>query len=328
MSRPQVVIVITARIKSSRLPGKVLEPLAGLTVLEHQVRRALSVGIPVIVAVPDDEPELYDYAIRLPVDRVYAGDPLDVVSRVYHAAKVLRPNIVVRGLPDCPYFDYPTSLKRAMYLAEFGAAEATRSRHPFGRQPVYGTDEPAYSWRMVERMLRDSNSFEREHFGSFVDTHRKCVNILYTPSPPSHLYRDPYRPFRLELDTPEDLMMLQRLVERTGYLASPTTAVSTLERNPELVVLNSGIDEVTGPVTSYVDYAEEHVGALTRSFPVGDGLLFGLDVNRDPVFCKAGVCFLGYSEDGVLVKVSGEKVWGGEVSCQCGAGRSWRYRTS
>lgn len=328
MNRPNIVIVITARLASRRLPGKVLINLGGHSALEIAVRRARQSGLPVIVTVPLNEPNLEAYVRGLPVDAISMGDPENVVSRIYQAAKPFSPSVIIRGLPDCPYFDYMSAKQRAEALLKYNIADATRSRHPYGREPIYGADEPAYSWRLVMHMLGVADDFEREHFGSYVDRHRPDVNILYTPSPSVDLYRDQYRPFRLELDVSEDVELLDQLMTQTGPLGSLSSAISILERCPDLARLNSHIQEQTGPVTSYLDYAEEFKLATQQTHEVDGGrFLIGLGRQYTPEFCSNGSCLIGYREaDGYLRRITGEKIKGGELTCPCGAGRVWQYR--
>ena len=283
--------------------------------------------MPVVISVPEDESALVDYARQLPVDRVVPGNPEDVVAQVYAAAKPYAPQVVIRGLPDCPYFDYEASMRRAHLLMRYSAAVATRSRHRFGRQPVYGADEPAYSWRLVEHMLGTAEDFEREHFGSFVDRRRTRVNLLWTPSPPQHLYQDFQRPYRLELDTEADLQMLRKLMYITGPTASVSAAVAVLERRPDLVRMNADIEEVTGPVISFVDFADEHEESYLRAYPIGDHCFFSLAEGLEAVFCSEARCFLGYrGEDGALHLLTGEQIRGGRVDCECGVGINWFWR--
>ena len=327
MSQTDIVVVITARLSSERLPGKVLEELVpGRSALDIQVQRALQIGYPVIVSVPENEPALVDIARKIPgVSKVSPGHPTNVIKQVYDAAKSFNPKVIVRGLPDCPYFDYFATRERAKYLLEYNAAHATRSYHPYGKDPIYGADEPAYSWELVERMLESVDPFEMENFGSYVDRHRLELNILYTPPLALDLYNDDSIRFRLELDTPEDLKMLRLLIEKTGIRATPRQAVWVLQRHPDWVRINSNIHEKTGPTVSYVDYLGEHKESLAWAIPLGD-CRFGLAKRFKPIFCLSGKDFLGYvdpKDPGVLVTHGGMRVTGGRINCTCGAGRTW-----
>ena len=77
-------IVVQARAGSSRLPGKVLMPLAGRTVLAHVIERCLAVeGVDVVCcAVPDGDADdaVAREAVRCGA-RVFRGSEADVLDR-------------------------------------------------------------------------------------------------------------------------------------------------------------------------------------------------------------------------------------------------------
>ena len=63
--------IISARWGSRRFPGKVLELLAGVPVLEHVVKRTAAAGVDVVVAIPhgDRDARIWDFCrnkLRVP----------------------------------------------------------------------------------------------------------------------------------------------------------------------------------------------------------------------------------------------------------------------
>ena len=105
----RVVAVIQARTGSSRLPGKVLEPLYGeMSILEFQCRRLRSMsGVDELVVATTDRPE--DDAITGLVAglglRVVRGSDTDVLSRFVAAADATLANTLVRVTSDSPLRD-------------------------------------------------------------------------------------------------------------------------------------------------------------------------------------------------------------------------------
>lgn len=100
----KTVCVIQARLKSTRLPGKVLFPLpTGRTVLEEVVYRCKQARRvdQVVVAIPDDEDSdlLVPFTLGATVVR---GPELDVLERYRRAAEVTGAQVVVRVTSDCP----------------------------------------------------------------------------------------------------------------------------------------------------------------------------------------------------------------------------------
>lgn len=114
----RVVVILQARTGSSRLPGKMLLPLAGRPLLGYLLER-LRAGAtiwPVIVATgdgPGDDrlstiAEAYGAA-------VFRGSEVDVLDRVYRAAVANAADLVVRLCGDNPLVD-PAAVDRAVAL--------------------------------------------------------------------------------------------------------------------------------------------------------------------------------------------------------------------
>jgi spore coat polysaccharide biosynthesis protein SpsF len=93
-------IVIFARLDSTRLPGKVLKPLAGAPMLDWTVRRCRAAGAPVMLATTgralDDPIAEYAAAADLPVFR---GNTHDVLGRALGAATAFV-RVHLRDRPD------------------------------------------------------------------------------------------------------------------------------------------------------------------------------------------------------------------------------------
>ncbi len=102
------VAIIQARMGSTRLPGKVLLPLAGKPALWHVVDRLRQVdSIAEVVVATSDEPG--DNAIREFCAehgvQVFSGSESDVLDRYYWAALQFEADPVVRVTGDCPLVD-------------------------------------------------------------------------------------------------------------------------------------------------------------------------------------------------------------------------------
>src|SRR4051794_35183830 len=102
------VIIVQARMTSSRLPGKVLMELADRPMLSQQIRRLKNcremdeiVIATTINATDDPVVELAD-AEGL---RWFRGSESDVLSRYVGAAHEAKAEIVIRITVDCPLID-------------------------------------------------------------------------------------------------------------------------------------------------------------------------------------------------------------------------------
>lgn len=117
----RVAVVIQARTGSSRLPGKVLMPAAGATLLERMIERVSDARTPTAVVVattglPADD-DLARLAHRAGAD-VVRGHATDLLDRHVAAARATRADAVVKIPSDCPLID-PAAIDRviATFLA-------------------------------------------------------------------------------------------------------------------------------------------------------------------------------------------------------------------
>lgn len=111
------VAVIQARHTSTRLPGKMILPLAGLPVIAHPVQRAQAVpGIDkVCVTIPDGDAQapLADAVEKLADVHLSRGPEEHLLTRFIIAARETGADTVVRLWGDCPAVD-PTLVELAL----------------------------------------------------------------------------------------------------------------------------------------------------------------------------------------------------------------------
>ena len=135
------VAVIQARHTSTRLPGKMLLPLAGMPVIEHIVRRARAVPAidHICVSIPDGDAQapLADFIETLEGVHLSRGPEEHLLTRFAIAAAETGADVIVRLWGDCPAID--PSLIRVM-LDTFNASKADwaylndKSGYPLGNE--------------------------------------------------------------------------------------------------------------------------------------------------------------------------------------------------
>src|SRR5207253_41208 len=138
------LVIVQARLGSTRLPGKILRPLGGRSVLAWVVRAALASGVgEVVVATTDltDDDATEKLAGRLGVDCV-RGEAADVLSRFVRAVQGRPDRTVVRITADCPLLD-PAIVRMAVAAFEAGAVDYVSTDLP--RSLPRGLDVEALS---------------------------------------------------------------------------------------------------------------------------------------------------------------------------------------
>jgi spore coat polysaccharide biosynthesis protein SpsF len=239
----KVVVVVQARLGSSRLPGKVLLPLAGAPLLQRMLERVLAAREvdEVVVATtraPRDEP-LRELGRRLGL-RVVSGHESDLLDRHRDAAQASRADVIVKVPSDCPLID-PAVIDRvvASYRAVPDAVDFVTNLHP----PTWpdGNDVEVMPVSVLEIAWHEARRpFEREHTTPFVWDQPERFRLLNVES---DLERDLSRSHRFTIDYPEDYALIERVyaalwsVERPIFSLADILAV--LDENPDWLALNA-----------------------------------------------------------------------------------------
>jgi spore coat polysaccharide biosynthesis protein SpsF len=244
-----VVAVIQARMGSTRLPGKILLPLADESVLAHTVIRARrarlvdSVTIATTTAATDDA--VVAEADRLGVD-AFRGSENDVLSRYAGAARAAGADIVVRITSDCPLLDSDLADQViTRYLSTPGLAYASNT---IVRTFPRGLDVEVFSAAALARANADATlAFEREHVTQHFHKHAGTFP-LGSVEGDVDLSRH-----RWTLDTPEDLAFMRAVFAGMSITSRAIPryldVVRFLDARPDIVALNASVEQRS--VTSY-----------------------------------------------------------------------------
>src|SRR5262245_34970465 len=104
----RIVVVVQARCASTRLPRKVLLPLAKRPLLQRMLERVLAAKTPSAVVVATT-PDRADDAIERVANEAgvgcFRGHPTDLLDRHLWAGIVFRADVVVKIPSDCPLID-------------------------------------------------------------------------------------------------------------------------------------------------------------------------------------------------------------------------------
>lgn len=206
----RVVAVVQARMTSTRLPGKVLEPIAGYPALELELERLTRATQPAEVVVatsvdPSDDP-IEDLG-RARGLRVVRGPLADVLERYRLASEQTAADAVVRLTGDCPLID-PAVVDECVRRWREGDAEYVANVIEPRTYPV-GMDTEVISVAALRTAADEaSDPYDREHVTPFVRSRPERFPQVAVRHQPS------LGAVRLTLDTPDDLAFLRELVGR------------------------------------------------------------------------------------------------------------------
>jgi spore coat polysaccharide biosynthesis protein SpsF len=204
----RAVVVLQARVGSSRLPGKVLTEIAGQTILAHCIRRLVAANVGEVIVATTTRPE--DAAVVAEAQRVgvraIRGPVDDVLSRFALAVVDWQGPYVFRATADNPAVDID-SPGRVLKVLEGGADYCVEEGLPVGAA-VEGMRTDA----LREAASAAHSAYDREHVTPYLRHNPGRFRVCPAPAPP-----ECYRPrLRLTVDTREDLSYVKSLLEQAG----------------------------------------------------------------------------------------------------------------
>ncbi|MFD2717305.1 cytidylyltransferase domain-containing protein [Hymenobacter monticola] len=240
----RVVVIIQARMNSSRLPGKVLLPLplsAETSILGHVVARAALVvpGPQVVVATStqaaDDAVVAAAQALQVPVFR---GDEQDVLGRFVGAAAAHQAEAVVRLTADNPAVD------PAFVRACVAHHQATQADYTLTTGLPLGTNVEVIAAAALRRAAdAATRPEEREHVTPYLRRHPNLFRLEELPCAVPAAVAG----LRLTVDYPSDYALLQLLYSElpAGFsLTDPAGLPALLAKHPWLAQINSQNSQV------------------------------------------------------------------------------------
>mgnify|MGYP001952011106 FL=1 len=236
----RIGIITQARMTSSRLPGKVLIPAGGRSMLDHHIDRLSSADLPVVLATTTnaaDDP-LADLGHRRGIE-VFRGSEDDVLSRFAGAASSAGLDVVVRVTSDCPLIDAALISDGVRRFVELDDPHAHVS-NVLERTYPRGFDFEVFAASALAEADRNATEpAEREHVTPYLYTGRSprsSIHSITQQVDASH--------YRVTLDTPEDLTVIRALIEDHGAAGLDVSEiVAVLDSHPELAAINSHVEQ-------------------------------------------------------------------------------------
>ncbi len=202
----KTVVIIQARMTSSRLPGKVILPLGQGTVLAEVLKRSKAIqGIDeVCCAIPIGEihdvlvPEIEKYGCT-----VYRGSETNVLERYYEAAKFLNADVIMRITSDCPLINSEVCAD-VLSLHMKNNAQYTCNNMP--PSWPHGYDCEVFGIKELEDAMQYSTL--PDDFEHVTEWMRRSLVVHNLQNPNGN-----ERHLRITLDTPEDYEFIKNYYE-------------------------------------------------------------------------------------------------------------------
>ncbi len=210
----KTIVMIQARLASSRLPRKVLQDIEGHSMLARVVNRARQATIPddVVVATTTEstDDELASVCEKQGWS-CFRGSNLDVLDRFYQAASAFDADFLVRVSSDCPLVD-PEILDRVVgELVNSSGTLDYAANILVPRTFPHGVDVEALTFEALKKSWTDATDVScREHVTPWIyqNPDRFRIRNVTNVVDESH--------YRWTVDTPEDLETVSRICRHFG----------------------------------------------------------------------------------------------------------------
>ncbi len=229
------LVIIQARMGSSRLPGKVLMDIEGKVLLGQLIDRispSKEVDKIIVATTSNAEDDAIEKFCMTSGVSCFRGSDWDVLDRFYQAAisSNERPKNIVRICSDNPLHSHQVvdAVLRNYYTSQ--ADYFSNSNH----EPDFledGFDTEVFSFEALESAWKNAKLLsEREHVCPYIKKYYKCgwkkMNAAYS--------------YKLSVDTLEDLNAVRAIFKANSNKPdfSIDDVVSTIMKHPEIMSIN------------------------------------------------------------------------------------------
>lgn len=240
VNKRRVIATIEGRLASTRLPGKIFYPLAGVPMIGRIAERIQQAkGVDEVVIATTDRPEdraVVDLGERLGV-RVYCGSVNDVSDRLLAAAAGA--DILVQITGDCPLVD-PVLIDQAIDLLEEKKVDYVSNSLYTNTYPI-GFDVRVFTIEALLRSMKlSSDPIDRVHGSYFIARRPDLFSRAGWDAPPELRFKG----LRLTVDEPADYKLISQIYEvlapKTPYFGVKDV-IDLMLQNPSWAEINAAV---------------------------------------------------------------------------------------
>jgi spore coat polysaccharide biosynthesis protein SpsF len=218
-------IVLLCRFNSSRLPGKILMPLARKPVLQHILDRLGSLDLPICIATSNetsDQP-IVDYCNEHNL-YYFRGDLPNVALRFLNCALHMKVEYAVRITGDSVFID-PAIVRQLVTIAKTNVYDLVSNRN-LKMYPIGQTVEVMKVETFRNYYPQFSTPDDFEHVTQFFYRNEKAlpIKIFHATNPDGN-----QRCVSMAIDTPEDFARAEAVIEKMGTAIQSTTYLDIIK---------------------------------------------------------------------------------------------------
>lgn len=231
--------IIQARMKSTRLPGKVMMDICGKPVLQHVINRVCKARLVDcgIIATTPNSGEIIEFC-KGNISNIFIGSEENVMERVLQAAIHFELDYIIEITADCPCID-PELIDQCIAITHNNPLIDYVSNCVPHRTYPDGLDVQVYKTEALQKCFKMIDEIPK-HVGYNIGIDKfNFTNVCL--SAPWYLF---WPELRITLDTAEDLELIKTIFNR--FKGQPTgfntyDIVHFLKGNRDLLDLNKNI---------------------------------------------------------------------------------------
>jgi len=197
----KTAFIVCSRIGSNRIPGKAMRKVNGLPLIEHLIKRLLKIGLPVIIAIPEDDYREYAYLDRAYEKLyIYVGDANDPLSRMKNVADKYKLDQVIRVTHDKIFIEG--------YLVYAALNQFNKGAFDY----LYGDFSAGTAFEIISSQALRAASTKYEDIEHISYSIKSITDNVTKYAVPEEYKSD----LRLLIDYPEDLRLLELIMCKLG----------------------------------------------------------------------------------------------------------------
>lgn len=234
MSKMTIGFLITARLKSKRLPNKIILEVYGRSLICYMIERikaAKRIDKVIICTSTNSQDNPLEKIANSEGIFCYRGSEEDVLVRLYEAAIKYNVDYIVNITADCPLID-PLFIDRVVEEYEKTDADLIR----FNRLPL-GQGPSGIKVSALEKVCKIKEETETEVWGDYFT--KSGIFYFHNPDIESHYF---HPTLKTSLDYPEDYEFIKTIFSELYMpprIFSLLDIINLVKKKPGLLLINS-----------------------------------------------------------------------------------------
>ena len=237
----KTIIIVQARMSSTRLPGKVMKKIIGIPTIGIIVKRLQKSqeAKKVIVATSKNKENrvLIQYLKKINAN-YFCGSENDVVNRFYKTANKYKAKIIVRITADCPLVDVKIVDE---FIRKFKKNKPDYLSNCLPWTYPDGLDVEVFSYELLKKVEKKASKLQRKEGGvviKYLRDNPNSINSINIKCPIKKLPK-----YRLTIDEEVDLKLVRKIYEnfKPNIHFDFKKIVNFAKKNKKLFKMNSMI---------------------------------------------------------------------------------------